>query len=85
MTATMADMVTRKNKGGVQAPEEDLAFARQLVDKAKTDEVSLVGPGGLLSGLTKQVRETALEADMDEHLGYAHGDVKPGDATSSSR
>jgi len=32
--------------------------------------VELVGPGGLLTGLTKTVLETALEAEMSEHLGY---------------
>ena len=29
-----------------------------------------MGPGGLLSGLTKQVLETALEEEMADHLGY---------------
>ncbi len=32
--------------------------------------MELVGPGGLLTGLTKTVLETALEAEMSEHLGY---------------
>jgi len=32
--------------------------------------VELVGPGGLLSGLTKNVLEAGLEAEMSEHLGY---------------
>jgi putative transposase len=31
---------------------------------------SWVGPGGLLAGLTTTVLETALEAEMSEHLGY---------------
>jgi len=30
----------------------------------------MVGPGGLLTGLTKTVLETALEAEMSEHVGY---------------
>jgi hypothetical protein len=33
--------------------DEDIA--RQLMERAKADGVSLVGPGGLLSGLTKTV------------------------------
>ena len=33
----------------------------------------MVGPGGLLSGLTKRVLETALEAELTEHLGHEHG------------
>jgi len=32
--------------------------------------VELVGPGGLLTGLTKPVLETAVEAEMSENLGY---------------
>jgi hypothetical protein len=32
--------------------------------------VELVGQGGLLTRLTKSVFETALEAEMTEHLGY---------------
>ncbi len=32
--------------------------------------MSLVGPGGLLSWLTKTVLETSLEAELAEHLGY---------------
>ena len=30
----------------------------------------LVGPNGLLNQLTKNVLETALDAEMTEHLGY---------------
>jgi transposase-like protein len=32
--------------------------------------VELIGPGGLLTGLTTTVLETALEAELSEHLGY---------------
>jgi putative transposase len=32
--------------------------------------VELIGPDGLLSQLTKTVLETALEAEVTEHLGY---------------
>jgi putative transposase len=45
-------------------------LARELVERARAEGVDLVGPGGLLSGLTKTVLETALEAEMTEHLGY---------------
>jgi len=49
-------------------PERSLA--EQLVDQARADGKNLVGPGGLLSDLTKQVLETGLEVEMEEHLGY---------------
>jgi putative transposase len=45
-------------------------LAAQLVEKARAEGVDLVGPGGLLTGLTKTVLETALEAEMSDHLGY---------------
>ena len=48
----------------------DQQIAEQLVEQARTDGVSLVGPGGLLTGLTKTVLETALDVEMSEHLGY---------------
>ena len=48
-------------------------IAQQLLVQAKEQGVSLVGPGGLLGNLTKTVLETALEAEMAEHLGYEKG------------
>jgi putative transposase len=55
-------------------PVLDEQFTRELVDRARAEGVNLVGPGGLLGGLTKQVLETALEAEMSEHLGYDSND-----------
>jgi putative transposase len=52
----------------VPADEE---LARELVERARTEGVELVGPGGLLTGLTRTVLETALEVEMEDHLGYA--------------
>jgi hypothetical protein len=49
-------------------------LAQQLVEAARAEGVKLVGPGGLLIGLTKTVLETALEAEMTEHLGYDRHD-----------
>lgn len=45
-------------------------LAQQLVHSARSEGVELVGPDGMLTGLTKAVLETALEAEMTEHLGY---------------
>ena len=41
---------------------------------AKAQGLALIGPGRLLTGLTKQVLETALEVEMGEHLGDDRGD-----------
>ncbi len=50
-------------------------LAEQLVDRARSSGVELTGPGGLLSGLTKRVLETALQVEMTDHLGYERHDV----------
>jgi putative transposase len=39
--------------------------------------VSLVGPGGLLAGVTKTVLQSALDAEMADHLGHAGGERPP--------
>jgi len=52
-------------------PSVEAQVARDLVERARTEGAQLVGPGGLLSGLTKTVLETALEVEMEDHLGYA--------------
>ena len=58
-------------------------LAQRLVAAARADGVELVGPGGLLSGLTKTVLETALEAEMTEHLGYDRHDPTGRDGGNS--
>lgn len=40
------------------------------MERARAEGVELLGRGGLLSGLTKTVLETAPEAEMTGHLGY---------------
>lgn len=61
-------VVTPPNDEDAERPERSIA--EQFVEQARTDGVDLVGPGGLLSNLTKQVLETGLEVEMEEHLGY---------------
>ena len=58
-------------------------LARELVERARAEGVELVGPGGLLSGLTRTVLETALEAEMSEHLGYDKHDAAGRDGGNS--
>lgn len=49
-------------------------LAEQLLEQAREQNVELVGPDGLLGQLTKNVLETALDAEMSEHLGYEKHD-----------
>jgi putative transposase len=69
--AEMTDtMDATSSKGGAGGPGSLSELAGQLMARAEAEGVSLVGPGGLLAGLTKTVLETALEAEMSECLGY---------------
>ncbi|MFA1551864.1 IS256 family transposase [Actinomadura chokoriensis] len=56
----------------------DVQLAAELIEKAKAEGVSLVGPDGLLAGITKTVLQAALEAEMAEHLGYERGERPAG-------
>ncbi|ADX74852.1 transposase [Pseudarthrobacter phenanthrenivorans Sphe3] len=66
MAGVMIDPVT-----GEIIDQKELA--ERLLAQAKEQGVSLVGPGGLLNQLTRNVLETALEAELTEHLGHEHG------------
>jgi hypothetical protein len=59
-------------------------LAEQLLQQAKEQNIELVGPDGLLNQLTKTVLETALDAEMVEHLGYEKHDP-PGRNSGNSR
>lgn len=59
-------------------------LAREMVKRARSEGVELVGPGGLLTDLTKTVLETALEVEMEDHLGYVSS-TRQRDATAATR
>jgi putative transposase len=71
MTDTINDVAAAE-----QVPAEPASLvdqqqlAERLLAQAKEQGVELVGPDGLLNQLTKRVLETALEAEISEHLGY---------------
>jgi putative transposase len=72
MTVTM-DATTMMEKAPAtvlarKIPTDELAV--ELLERARAEGASLVGPGGLLAELTKRVLEAGLEAEMSEHLGY---------------
>jgi putative transposase len=76
VTKTM-DATTKMESAPGQALAGKIAtedLAAELLARADADGLSLVGPGGLLAGLTKTVLETALDAEMTEHLGYGPHD-----------
>ena len=71
---------TSERSDGQQRAEQVLHFAEQLVEQAKDQRLDLVGPDGVLTGLTKRVNRPGivghsgvggrLEAKLTEHLGY---------------
>jgi putative transposase len=61
----------------------DEQLIRQLVDRARCEGPQLTGEGGLLSRLTKTVVESALEGELDDHLGYAKHDPAGGNGGNS--
>lgn len=50
------------------------AVADQLVTAAREQGIDLTGPNGLLTGLARQVLQSALDAELTAHLGYDSGD-----------
>ena len=68
MTAVTMDMSAELSDG----VNEQLV--RQLVDRARAEGLKLTGEGSLLTQLTKVVVESALEGEMDDHLGYGKHD-----------
>jgi putative transposase len=66
------DTTDRDEKIGLMATDivDQKELAGRLLEQAKEQNIELVGPGGLLGQLTKNVLETALDAEMSEHLGY---------------
>jgi transposase-like protein len=58
-------------------------LVRQLAERARAEGLRLTGEGGLLSALTKVVVESALEGELDDHLGYGKHDPAGRDGGNS--
>src|SRR6188472_3541038 len=67
--------------GGELPPALRDRLSDELIDEllagARTEE-EIVGPGGLLSDLTRRLVERALSAELTEHLGYEPHQEPPG-------
>ncbi len=80
--------MNEEHKDTVSAPagltgEARRVLAEQLVEQAKSDGVALIGPGGLLTDITKRVLETGLEVELTDHLGYEKHSVEGRDGGNS--
>ncbi|WP_460443962.1 IS256 family transposase, partial [Amycolatopsis cihanbeyliensis] len=71
----MATGASKKAAVGEAEVDTQQRLAAEMVKQAQEQGLALTGPDGLLGQLTKTVLESALEAEMTEHLGYAkHAD-----------
>ncbi len=61
----------------------DEQLIQQLADRARAEGLKLTGEGGLLQRLTKVVVESALDGEMDDHLGYRRHDPAGRDGGNS--
>jgi putative transposase len=88
----LTDAIEAKTTAVVEpAPGQALAaklstedLADELMARAQSDGVGLVGPGGLLADLTKRVLEAMLEGELTDHVGYAPYD-RTGHHSGNSR
>jgi transposase-like protein len=67
--------------GVVDAVDEQLI--RELTERARSEGLQLTGEGGLLGRLTKLVVESALDGELDDHLGYDKHDPAGRDGGNS--
>jgi hypothetical protein len=59
---------------GLPAAEVDprRAWARALVERARSEGVALTGEDGLLTSMVREVLQAGLDVEMTERLGYEH-------------
>ncbi|TSD92801.1 IS256 family transposase, partial [Skermania sp. ID1734] len=69
MTAVTEDSLV-ESPSSVLSPLSNDELIAQLVARARADGLKLTGQDGLLGQLTKRVVESALEGELDDHLGY---------------
>ena len=73
----MTDTVTvprETDREPASRPLVDERLADELLGRAQAEGVELLGPGGLLSQVTKAVLERALGEELTHHLGYEKHD-----------
>jgi putative transposase len=81
VTEVMTSEAVGSETEAVDAVDEQLV--RQLAERARAEGLKLTGEGGLLARLTKVVVESALEGELDDHLGYGKHDPTGRDGGNS--
>src|SRR5215213_8755730 len=88
MTTQNAKSTRRRSGDLPTGPPEEVVdrLAGLLPEEALQDALvglapeQITGPGGLMTQLAGRVLETALGAELSEHLGYPPGQAPPGGA-----
>jgi putative transposase len=83
MSDTGQDTPSGVEQGPNARSEQDRERAGRLVAEASKKGLDLVGPDGVLTGLTKRVLEAGLEAELTQHLGYDKHAVEGRDGGNS--
>jgi putative transposase len=78
----MDALVTDEMSGAAAASTMDEQIRRWAAE-ARRDGLQLVGEGGLLARMTKLAVESALEGEMDDHLGCSKHDPAGRDGGNS--
>jgi hypothetical protein len=68
MTREAGEKVDPRTGEVLPPPPDVTAVADQLVAAAREPGIELTGPNGLLTGLTRQVLQSALEAEMTAQI-----------------
>ena len=68
-TTESAGLVSARTSPDLDGPEMR-EWAAELVDRARSQGVDLTGEGGLLTAMVRQVLQTGLEVELEDHLGY---------------
>jgi transposase-like protein len=63
-------LAKKAEKNSLKSGDAERAAIREMVKSAKERGLALTGPEGLLKILTQTVLETALDEEMNDHLGY---------------
>jgi putative transposase len=66
----MTDVTTEHDQDMPRLSAAEEQTLRELTERARAGGLKLTGEGGLLGQLTKMVVESALEGELDDHLGY---------------
>ena len=66
----MTDVTIEHGQDVPELSAADEQLLAELTARARAGGLKMTGEGGLLGKLTKVVAESALEGELDDHLGY---------------